>query len=799
MLFINNIKIAIRNAMRNRLFSLINISGLALGLACCLVIVLYVTQELSYDKYHKNAKDIYRVGVEANINDNYWKVPSTQSPLGKTLKSEYPEVEEFMRLANYQEQMIKVEERSHVVNKIYAVDSTFFSFFNNTFLAGNKNALAKNNSVILSRTTAVKFFKTVENAIGKTISLRDQSFNVEAIVEDCPNNTHLKYNMLFSLSKSEWAMTDNWSSDGMQTYIKLKPNSDYKSLEKRLAAVVEKRILPAFTKHLNIDLSAPNYYRYYLMPMTDIHLKAHSIIEYEENGNRTYVNMFIIIAIFILLIACVNFSNLSTAKASTRAKEIGVKKSLGSGKNRLRTQFFTESILISIIAFIISVVIVETCLPFINNIIGIELLSTFNSNFTVLGLFVGIAIITGLIAGSYSAIYLSSFNPVKILKGELTIGKKSAKFRGALVIFQFAISIFLIICTLIINKQFNYIQNKDLGFHKENFIKVENADIIKNHDVFTQKLKELSGVKNVTFTSHLPGKFCRGNMIEKYNSEDKNSYNVRLLQCDENYLNTMGCEMIQGRFFSSSFASDSMAVILNETAVTQLGLQKPLETILKFPGRDYKFNVIGVVKDFHSVSLKSKVQPFVLIHQKKWYQNMNYMGIRIDDNSKALTIKQIEAVWSEFTDGAPLKFSYLDDVVTQLHINEKSSLKIFSAFSFLAIFIACIGLLGLVSFTIDQKVKEIGIRKILGSPVSAIVIRLNMDIIKWISISFVIACPCAYILMNSWLQDFIYRINIGTWVFILSGLTTLLITLTAVSWQALRAARMNPVDCLRSE
>jgi len=797
MLFLNNIKIAFRNSMRNRLFTLINISGLALGLACCLVIVLYVTQELSYDKFHKDAEKIYRVGIKANLNGNKWDVPSTQAPLGHTLKNQYPEVEEYMRLANYQEQMIKVGEKSHLINKAYAVDSTFFDFFGNTFLAGNKDGLTKENTAILSKTTAIKFFKTVENAIDKTIYIRDYAFNIEAVVEDCPYNTHLKYNILFSLSKSEWGKNENWGSDGIQTYIKLKTGTNYKNLEKGMSAIVDEHIIPAYTR-MKIDMSSPNYYRYTLMPMTDIHLKSHSIIEYEENGNKTYVNMFIIIAIFILLIACVNFSNLSTAKASTRAKEIGVKKALGSGRQRLMSQFFTESVLISLIAFFIAVVLVETCLPFINSIIDVELESTFYTDYTVLGIFISIAILTGLIAGSYSALFLSSFNPVRILKGELTIGKKSSRFRGALVIFQFAISIFLIICTLIINKQFNFIQNKDLGYNKENFIKVENADIIKNHDVFIQKIKELSGVKDITFASHLPGKFCRGNMIKKYNSDDKTGYNVRMLQCDEHYLNTMGCEMVEGRFFNSQLASDSTAIIINESTVKQMGLEKPVGSYLAYSA-NYKFKIVGVIKDFHSVSLKSKVQPFVLMHQKDWNPYMGFMGIRVAENSKYLTIKQIESIWNKYTDGADFKYSYLEDVVTQLHIKEKSNLKIFTAFSILAIFIACIGLLGLVSFTIDQKVKEIGVRKILGAPVSSIIVRLNMDIIKWIAISFAIACPCAFFLMNSWLQDFIYKINIGVWVFIFSGIATMIITLSAVSWQALRAARMNPVDCLRYE
>lgn len=799
MLFINNIKIAIRNAMRNRLFSIINIVGLALGLACCLVIVLFVTKELSYDKHYTDADRIYRVGLDAKLNDSEFRIPSSVPPLGKTLKADYADIESYTRIENPNSLIISIDEKKFNVDKIIGADSTFFDFFNTKFIEGNKDALKKAKSIVITKTMAEQYFKSTEAAIGKTISFDKKDYNVAAVVEDCPNNTHLKYIAVYTLINERRAESDDWSSDGMMTYIKTTANTDYKKLEKEIQKVVDIHVAPLFKQYLNIELKLPSYYRYYLMPLTDIHLHSQTIIELEEGGNIIYVNMFIIIAIFILLIACINFSNLTTAKASKRAKEIGIKKSMGSSRARLMAQFFSESIFISLISFIFALVIVETSLPYISDFIGVQLPSDYYSNITIMSIFIGIAVLTGLISGSYSAIYLSSFNPVKILKGELTQGRKSARFRGALVIFQFSISIFLIISTLIINKQFNYIQNKDLGYNKKDFIKIENADVIKDKDAFKQRILEISGVQSATFASDMPGKFCNGNMIQRYNSEDKNGYNIRLLQCDEDFIKTMGCKVLEGRFFSKDFKSDSTAIIINEEVVKEMGLTNPLETDLCFLNDKVKYKVIGVIKNYHDVSLKTKVQPLVMTYNNLGWMSLDNLGIRLNAEANASSLNMIENVWKEFTDASPFNYVYMEDVVTKLHIKEKNNLKIFTAFSFLAIFIACIGLLGLVSFTIDQKVKEIGIRKINGAPVSSIMLALNKEIIKWIAISFVIACPCAYYIMDNWLQDFIYKIDIGAMVFIISGLSTMFISLAAVSWQALRAARMNPVKCLRYE
>ncbi|MGB5990140.1 MAG: FtsX-like permease family protein [Marinifilaceae bacterium] len=800
MLFINNIKIAFRNALRNKLFSLINITGLALGLACCLLIVLFVRQELSYDNFQKNIDNIYRVGVDVKINEMELKIPSTQNPLGKVLVDEYPAVDNYTRLSKCgNEKLLKVAEKIYIISNVYRAEASFFDIFTVDFLIGNKDALKEVNSVVISKETAERCFKSVQNSIDKTINIDDVDCTVKAVIENSRYNTHIKINVLYTKDFDKVDPKYEWYSDGAITYISTKPNTDIRKLEVDIQGVVNKYILPRCLDMLNIEVVAPNYYRYYLMPMRDIHLHSHSIAEFEENGNSTYVNMFIIIAIFILLIACINFSNLSTAKASTRAREIGIKKALGSDRKRIMYQFFIESIIISLIAFIFALVILEVSLPIVNKIIGLNIQVDIYSDLGLLFIFIGIAILTGLIAGSYSAIYLSSFKPIKILKGELTQGKKSASFRGVLVILQFAISIFLIVCTLIINKQMNFINNKDIGYKTENFIKLENADIIKNKDLFRQKLMNISGVESSTFATALPGNFFTGSMINKYNSDDKNSYSMRMVGCDDDFCKTMRCEIKEGRFFAKEFSNDSLSIVLNEAAVKELGLIKPIGTELRLVGDEKILKVVGVIKNFHTVSLKTKVNSLMISQGELAFMRLENIGIRLSDGSQANTLRQIEKVWNEYTDNTPIEYTYFDNIIEKLNRKENNNLKVFTGFSILAIFIACIGLLGLISFTIDQKIKEIGIRKINGASVSSIMLNLNKNVVKWISISFIIACPFAYWLMNNWLQDFIYKIDIDPWIFIISGVLTFLIGVLTVSWQVFRVSRMNPVYCLKYE
>lgn len=784
-----NIKIAIRNQKRNRLFTFINISGLSLGLACCMAIVLYVSQEISFDKYHENSKDIYLVGINEKLGDEQTVYYRTQPALGSTLKSIFPSVENYTRVMTvYSSKLVEIDNKKYNIEKMYAADSTFFDIFTVKFLIGNKSALKKSKSIVLTKSLAIKQFETVDLAINKTLKFNGQLFKVSAIIEDCPINTEMQYNALYTMESVTWIQDNRWDGFPMYTYVRLKSNADYKVLEKNLAFFVK--------EHLNGDFEiykAPNYFKYFFKKLTDVHLRSSY-----GSGSITYVKLFIIIAIFILLIACINFSNLSTARASTRACEIGIKKTLGSSRKQLMLQFFTEAILTSFIAFIFGLVILETCLPLINNLIGVELPSNFYSNFNILGLFVGIATLTGLIAGSYSALYLSSFNPINILKGELTLGKKGSIFRSCLVVFQFSISIFLIVSTLIINKQINYINNKDLGFKKENLIKIEQAHSVKDIETFKQELMKIPAIKNVSFASGLPGGKIDGKIIYKCNIDDNNKeYGIDIIASDNDFYNTMQFEIISGRFFSKDYASDSKSVILNETAVKKLGLKNPIGSEIRY--WKYKLKIIGVIKDFHYKNLKVKLEPMMIMPYQEWYHPLDKIAIRLSANYQQKDIKHIEKVWNEFTGNTPIKFSYFENIVKQLHKDEDNHFRTFTSFSILAIFIACIGLLGLITYTIDQKYREIGIRKVYGAPILSILLNLNINIIKWIMIAFFIASPLAFNFMDNWLMNFAYRIKIGPSEFIFTAIFIIIITLLTVSWQVISAARKNPIDAINHD
>jgi putative ABC transport system permease protein len=779
---------ALRGHKRNKLLSFINITGLTLGIACCMSIVLYVSQELSYENYHEHSDNTYIMGIDEKLDDSQSIYYSTQPPLGPTLKAVFPSVENQTRVMRFNDKkIIEIENNKYNLDKIYAADSTFFDIFTVKFLAGNKLGLSAPKSIVINKTTALKYFKTIESAINKTISFDRNDFNVSAVIEDCPNNTELKYNALYTLESVRWVNHNSWDGYSMLTYVRLTKGSDIKLLENKIAGLVKMKLEKEFKIY-----QEPNHFKFFFTPLQDIHLYTKI-----GSGDIMYVKMFIIIAIFILLMACINFSNLSTARASKRACEIGIKKTLGSSRKAIMLQFFTEAIVTCFIAFTLALVLIETSLPYINNLIGVELQTLFYSDMSIMAIFIGIAVLTGIIAGSYSAFYLSSFNPIRILKGELTQGKKGAKFRGGLVVLQFSISIFLIISTLIINKQLNFITDKDLGYKKENFIKIEQANFVKDKDTFKQELMNIPGVKDASFASGFPGNGLDGKVMYKCNPDKEKQYSINIIASDYDFVKTMGCTLTKGRFLSKKFASDSSAVVLNETAVKEFGLTEPIGSVIRY--WKYKLNIVGVIKDFHNLAVKTKVSPMLITLNKSWYHIPDKIAIRLTEKYNENTIEQIEKVWNRFTGNTPMQYSYFDNIVENLNREESNNFKTFTSFSLLAIFIACIGLLGLVSFTIEQRYKEIGIRKVYGAPTSSILLRLNLNIIKWLLISFIIASPIAYYFMNNWLDDFAYRISIGVYEFLITIFATVMICLATVSWQVYTAAMSNPIDSIKHE
>ena len=797
MLIFNNFKIALRNTLRNKLFSSINIIGLVLGLTCCLLITLYIIQEKSFDKYHKDVDRIYRIVADAKINSMEFSIPSVHYPLAKTIANEIPGVETITRITKEGYKVIDIN-KQYYKEKVFKVDSTFFDVFTVDFLLGTKYVLNDAKNIILNETTAKKYYGSINKAFLNTIKIESNDYTVAAIVKDCPHNTHFKYNILTSLKGDRWGDADSWGPDGAFTYVKLEKGVSIQSFEKGLSNIVEKYVKPFFKENFNMSIGKGQYYRYITMSMKDIHLYSNSIIELGDNGSALYVNMFIVIAIFILLIACINFSNLSTARVSTRAKEIGIKKSLGSSKKRLIAQFFSESIIVSLFAFFISLLLLELIVPYLRKEFGLKIALSIFSNYKIVLLFLVISIFSGVLSGIYSAIYLSSLNVVNILKGTFRTSKKGENFRNTLVIFQFSISIFLIISTLLVKKQLNYINEKDLGFKKENLLVVRNVNYLDNLKVFKENIKKLSGVINATYASDLPGKVCNGTSLTKDNDTNKKGFSFRQLIADEDYISTMKSRIIKGRDFSKKLSTDSFAVILNEKGVDELSLKNPIGAKLNFMnGTQYK--VIGVIKDFHSNDFKTTVLPYVIVNQMRYFSKPNNIAIRLGVSHNNLTLVKIEKLWKQMTGGVPFSYEFMDDICHNLHKKENDTLKMFTAFSILAILIACLGLLGLVSYTTEKRIKEIGIRKSLGSSVMQIILILNKDLVRWISYSFIIAVPISWFFINSWLDNFVYKTSIDSIIFIYAGGITLFITLLTVSWQAYGAAVKNPVLALKYE
>lgn len=796
----NNIKIAFRNLWRDKIFSLINISGLAIGLACCIIIFLFVSNELSYDKYHKDYQQIYRLGIEGKLGDMEMKGPFTSNPMAPALLSEFPEVEEAVRI-NRSSSIIQNEDKIFSESRIFWVDSTFFKLFSANFISGNPaQALNESKQMVITKSMALKFFGDIE-AIGKSLKVnQNHDYTISAVIEDCPPNTHFQFDFLIPYFDYPQSRDNFWLNDGKYTYVKLKKGTKQGDFDKKLNTLVTKYVAPALKSALNMNyedmVKAGNYYRFYSRPMSDIHLHSHSTFELGNNGDILNVTLFTIIAILILVIACINFTNLSTARSSKRAKEIGVRKSLGSSKTRLIFQFLFESVLLSLIAFTIAMIIVEFVLPITSVLIGKELSSNYINNPHLFFIFLGISIATGLLSGTYAAFFLSSFKPAKVLKGELSKGKNNLLLRKSLVIFQFSISIFLFIATFTVYKQMQFIQDKKLGFEKENVLVLKNADEISNIKSFKERIQSYPGIISSTFASAIPGEFLNGNIIGRKADLDPNQYSFRRISADEDYQKTLHLELVEGRFFNEAIASDSSKVLINEAGVKELGLTNPIGEVIA-RGVTRPLTIIGVVKDIHGDTFRNKILPLIILPKDSEYQTR--LAIRYHADNKNAILGIIEKEWNNYTTNIPFEYYHLNNLIHDLHKKEYATMRTFSAFACLSILIAILGLLGLSSYTTEQRIKEIGIRKTLGSSVGDIIKMMNKDFLQWILISILISSPLAYFFMSKWLENFAYRANLDIWIFIASGLLSILIAITTISIQTWKAANQNPVESLRYE
>ncbi len=807
------IKIAWRNLLKNKTFSLINIAGLASGLACFIFISLYVLDEISFDTQHENASRIYRINSDIVFGGNKLHLAVAPDPMGAALKKDYPQVEEYMRF--YASSGSKLVKKGNTflneMNVVHA-DSTLFSVFTLPALSGNtKTALNEPNTVVITESTAKKYFGTTE-AVGKTIETNDNNstlYKVTAVIKDMPRHSHFNYDFIFSMDNVDyqWGQV---TSHNFQTYLLLKEGTDYKAFEKNFPQYIQKYVFPFLQQFMQIKSldemdKAGNTLSYSLMPMTDIHLHSDRTPELAVNGSIQYVYIFSAVALFVLLLACVNFMNLSTARSAGRAKEVGIRKVLGTQQNSLISQFLTESILMTVISLVIAILLVWAGMSYFNNLSGksFSITDLFTARYFILLLLLPLAV--GLLAGSYPAFYLSSFKPIAVLKGKVNGGSKKSSLRNVLVVFQFATSIMLIVCTIIVYKQLNFIQTKKLGFKKEQVLVVNNTFALgRNTTAFKNDVAKLAGVNSATFAGFLPvGNSSRNDntFSKEAVMNSKNGLSSQVWRIDYDYIPTLSMEMLSGRNFSREFGSDSNAIIINESTANFLGFDNPIGKKLYTnddhdgQSRVVSLEIIGVVKNFHYESLKQNVGPLLF----RLGDRTGATAFKISTTNVQDLVKNVATKWKTMASGMPFSYQFLDDSFNDMYKEEQRTAQLGLTFAVIAILIACLGLFGLAIYMAEQRIKEIGVRKVLGATVSNITAMLSKDFLKLVLISAVIAFPVAWWAMHKWLQDFAFRVDMSWWVFVLAGSIAILIALITVSSQAIKAALSNPVKSLRAE
>ena len=801
----NYLKIALRNLRKNKGFSFINITGLAVGIACCIAILLFVKSELSYDTFNKNADQIYRVHLKGRISNNDINMALSPVPLGATIKHDLPEVVAYTRIRNFGFPVLRYKNKAFSEEKFFCVDSTFFNVFTVKFLEGEpQHALTQPNSVVITDAMAKKYFGN-EEPMGKILNAdQRRDWIVTGVVKGFPQNSHFHFDFLGSINTYKDSKNPFWLSNNYYTYIVLRKGTNPDVFQKKLEEDVLKYIGPQLEKvaHISLEqfIKSGNSYSYIIQPLTSIHLNSHLDYELEPNSDISYVYIFSVIALAILLIACINFINLSTARSEKRAKEVGIRKTLGSMKGQLIKQFIAEAILMSMLAVFLAIILTELFLPIFNDIAGKEMSLGIFDNFYNIILLVCFSGLIGLIAGSYPAFYLSSFEPIQVLKNE-SRGKRKSFLRNGLVIFQFAVTIILFIGTFIIYNQLKYIQSKNLGFNKEQVIIINKTDDLGNKiSSFMQELSNNPNILEVSNSSAIPGNQGGDRAFRLEGTSNYHIRDLRQMWSDYDFVNTYKMQINKGRFFSREHPSDTTSIVVNQAVVNLFGIKDPIgkNLIAPAPQGDQKFKIIGVLKDFNYESLHQEIRPLVMYLYKD-HGYGSFISVRIKPYNFQSTITYLENTWKKFAGSQAFDYNFLDQNLAHLYISDQRTSKIASIFSILAIFIACLGLLGLASFVTEQRTKEIGIRKVLGASIPSLLFMLSKEFLKWVLIANIIAWPVAYYVMNNWLNNFAYKVNISLWIFVLSGIAALIIALLTIISHAVRASTANPVKSLRYE
>lgn len=806
----NYLRSAWRIIARHKFISFINIFGLTVGLTCCLLILTYIISELSYDKYNANADRTYRVTriFYTPTGSVSLHLSAVAPPFGPLLQNAFPDIEKMTRVYPNGTTIFRYKEKLFNEKNGFFADEHFFDVFSVDVVKGDKHtALTQPYNVMMTEQIAHKYFGD-EDPINKTIILDNtkHEYKVTGVFKPFPANAHMHPELLMSFSTlndtamyGEKQLATNFGNNAFYTYLLLPKNYDSNKISSRLTAFLDNDVhFPGAPANLKTSKGTALT----LQKLTDIHLQSHLDDEIEQNGDIKRVYIFSVIALFILLIACINYMNLSTARSALRAKEIGIRKVIGAQRKEIIRQFLSESVLVTWIALLLAVALTCSALPYINTISNLNLSLSGLFRWDIILVILLLPFVIGLISGVYPAVFMSSFIPVKVLKGVLKTGAGSISFRKVLVILQFAISIILIVATTVVFQQLRYMQQKSLGFNKDFIVNTVYASTLdKNFDSFRHDLLKDPGIKEVGRSSRIPS----GRLLDEMNASvvqggtlQPIKIDLKCLATDYGFIPTYGIHLAAGRNFSRDFTTDTSNYILNETAVKLLGWRSPQDAIDKdmLYGK-IRGKVIGVVSDFHFESLHQSIIP--LIFFMPTHNFYNHMSIKVSGNNIPSAINAIQSTWGKYLPEIPLEYNFLDDKFQQLYNSEQQQGSLFTIFSCIAIFIACLGLFGLSAFTISQRVKEIGVRKVLGASVPQIVVELSKDFLKLVLIATVFAFPLAWFFMNNWLLDFASRISISWWVFVLAGIIALIIAFVTISFQSIKAATANPVKSLRSE
>jgi len=802
----NYLIVAWRNILRNKGYTIINTLGLAIGIASSILILLFVMDELSFDRHNENFKNIYRINVRGKIQGSEMEAALSNAPMGPTLVADFPEVTAYTRLFTFDANpIVRYGENVFIENKFYYADSSFFDVFTAPAIQGDpNNMLNRPNTVVLTEETARKYFGD-EDPIGKILKVgeEEEPYEVTGIVKGFPANSHFTFDMLASMESIWIAQHPYWLGNNNYTYIVLRDDADPDALEAKFPELIKMHMGPQLEQMLGLTmdefLNSGNEYGYFLTPMKDFHLKSDLQFEIEPGGSMTSVYIFSIIAVFLILIAAINFMNLATASSARRAVEVGMKKVAGASRKKLIWQFLSESMVITFMSLVLAVILVELFLPAFNNLSGKSMVFNIVGNHSMLPALILIGLFVGFVSGSYPAFFLSSYKPVNVLKGNLVAGKGGRYLRSILVTLQFTITISLFISTFVVNRQMHYIQKKDLGFNQKNLVVIERAYALgSQQEAFRQELLKNPDIVQVSASQEVPGGLIGDNAYLPVGASTDETHAINNMRVDPYFMETYGLELVEGRFFSVDQPTDTFALLLNQAAVRALGFENPLEEqlITNLGEESEPLKVIGVVKDFNFQSLHQEIRPLILRYLP-WSAYM--YSIRISGQNTRSTVDYITSKWDEFVEDQPIVMSFLEDDLNKLYSNEQKTATIFTIFSILAIFIASLGLLGLASFSAAQRTKEVGVRKAMGASVGSVLVTLSRETVWLVLFATLISWPLGYFFMKDWLQNFASRIELAPIYFIISTLLAFIIAIITVTLRVYQAASANPVKSLRYE